>query len=149
MVGQLARDILSVSDSMRQPLGPDRIEQIYERWYGAKDGLAAEPGGWRRDGGRVPMRPWQHVKKRARPGEGHGLLDARPSLPGGRHGMLEEYVAELLHHGGRWPHPVPRYLGDTALTEKAAERLRSDPVPLLIFPGPEDEEPTNGNGVEK
>lgn len=118
VVGRLARDVLPGAKELGLNLGPDRVEQIFEAWH------AEAPSGWRGlDGqplkGMLP-RPWMTVQLEPKsPRQGAGLMDRRPYWPvGGRRASLVEFARELLIHGGKWPHGVPKYLGDDALTAK-------------------------------
>lgn len=132
LVALEAARTLSVVDSDGLALGPDRVRQIFNDWYRSA-GRAAS--GWKLPAHRAAPRPWTRVVLNAPPGGGHGLAELRPlSLSGrlGEEATLQDYIAELLRHGGRWPHATRRPHGDPHVTEKgwaewrAAPRLRAD-----------------------
>lgn len=133
LVGCVARDVLGRSDHDGRPLGPDRIEQIFEAWWNDPNGFSAEPGGWRSaDGTRAKVMPWSNVKVRSRNiKDGFGLIDRRPCwYPRGHEAgeaTDEELVSELLSNQGRWPHGLPKHYGDDALTGNAHESWAKAP----------------------
>lgn len=132
LIGIVARRVLGRTDSKGHPLGPDRVEQIFEAWRDDPEGFAREPGGWRANGIRLKMMPWEGRTARTRnPKDGLGLVDNRPHwYPRGvaaGEATDEELVAELLRNGGRWPHAHPRLLGDYALTQKMTKRWEAAP----------------------
>lgn len=132
LVGIVARSVLGRTDSKGQPLGPDRVEQIFEAWRDEPEGFARGPGGWRATGIRLKVMPWEGKITRTRnPEDGLGLVDNRPFwYPRGvaaGEATDEELVAELLRNGGRWPHAHPQRLGDYALTQRFQERWKVAP----------------------
>jgi hypothetical protein len=132
LIGLVARGVLGRADSKGQPLGPDRVEQIFEAWRDDPEGFAQEPGGWRSNGVRLNVMPWEGKTTRTRnPGAGLGLVDNRPHwYPRGySEGKAtdEELIAELLRNGGWWPHAHPHLWGDYALTPKQQARWEAAP----------------------
>lgn len=132
LIGIVARRVLGRTDSKGQPLGPDRVEQIFEAWRDDPEGFAREPGGWRSNGTRLKVMPWEGKATRPRnPKAGTGLVDNRPFwYPRGAaagEATDEELIAELLRNGGRWPHALPQPGGDPALTTKQRERWEAAP----------------------
>lgn len=103
-------------------LGPDSVVKLHKQWVASANGLAAEPGGWRRDGKQIPLRPWSSMKL-------DWLVERRPNG-----WSLKRLAAELMRNDGIWPHERPRYLGDPSETDlTASARARSTPVPKLEF----------------
>ena len=132
LIGIVARRVLGRTDSKGQPLGPDRIEQIFEAWRDDQEGFSQEPGGWRANGIRLKVMPWEGKTTRSRnPKAGFGLVDNRPFwYPRGvaaGEATDEDLVAELLRNGGWWPHARPQLWGDHALTPKQKERWEVAP----------------------
>lgn len=132
LVGIVARSVLGRADSKGQPLGPDRVEQIFEAWRDDPEGLVREPGGWRANGIRLKVMPWQGKTTRTRnPEDGLGLVDNRPHwYPRGYsqgEATDEELIAELLRNGGQWSHAHPHLWGDYALTKKVTKRWEDAP----------------------
>lgn len=134
VVGRVAAAVLGRTDSAGSALGPDRIEQIFKEWFGDPAGLSAEPGGWRRDGARIPIRPWAGVTV-------DYLRSMRPShIPGETAApTLAQLSAVLLRSGGRWPFEGKRYLGDPTPTAKAWEGIQTMPRMDYVDPDEPDE----------
>lgn len=132
LVGIVARRVLGRTDSKGQPLGPDRVEQIFEAWRDDPEGFAREPGGWRSNGVRLKVMPWEGTVTRSRNSKaGLGLVDNRPHwYPRGfaaGEATDVELIAELLRSGGCWPRARPYHYGDYALTQKQRERWEAAP----------------------
>lgn len=139
VVGRLAQLELGVIDSSGRALGPDRIEQIFERWW------RVQPGGWNGKGRLA--RPWLRVMLQPRStAHGAGLIDRRPHWyprgPDAGEPTMQELAAELLRRGGQWPHALPGDFapqGDDALTAKALlEWKRAPRIVAPEWPGDED-----------
>lgn len=114
-VGQLARSELNRPSSEGGDLGPDQIENIFERWF--KDQQEGSEGGFPLD------RPWNRYQV-------DWLRGSGPQYPRLTH---REIAKILMQNRGEWPNPeeLPGYIpehgdmgyvrGDPQLTKKAHE----------------------------
>jgi hypothetical protein len=102
-VGQAARTILGKVDHNDLPLGPDRIEQIYEGWRQMETARRKAAKQW-------PLGRRERYTKQS-------LLALRPG------GTQEEIALLLLKCGGKWPHERISGSGDMELTSRALAEL--------------------------
>lgn len=112
VVGLKARHILDRVDGNGVALGPDRIEQIFEKWFKQEKERRAAAHLW-------PLSErWRYTKE--------SLTDRRPDS----RLSIEDYAERLLKNGGQWDGPRP-FLpsGDLRLAPKAEETL--GPVPEI------------------
>lgn len=105
IVGLRARSILQRHDHEGMPLGPDRIEQIFEAWYSSEDSSRRRAGKW-------------PLFKRSR----YIRASLQETVPLAVTRLtIENVVDELLANGGRSPWSSPRYTGDLQLSPKEYE----------------------------
>jgi hypothetical protein len=105
IVGLRARKVLHRFDHDEKPLGPDRVEQIFESWFSTENAA-------RRGGGKWPL------LKRSR----YIRESLRETVPlEARRLSIEKVVDLLLENGGKSPWESPRYTGDLQLSPKEYE----------------------------
>jgi hypothetical protein len=106
IVGLRARKALHRFDHDEKPLGPDRVEQIFESWFSTENTV-------RRGASKWPL------LKRSR----YLRESLRERVPlEARRLSIEDVVDSLLANGGLSPWESPRYTGDLLLSPKESEK---------------------------
>jgi hypothetical protein len=102
LVGLRAAKAIQRFDHDEKPLGPDRVEQIFEDWFSTENAV-------RRGASKWPL------LKRSR----YLRESLRETVPlEARRLSIEHVVDLLLENGGQSPWSSPRYTGDLALSPK-------------------------------
>lgn len=106
LVGLRAAKAIQRGDHDDRPLGPDRVEQIFEAWFSAENAV-------RRGASKWPL------LKRSR----YLRESLRETVPlEARRLSIEKVVDLLLANGGQSPWESPRYTGDLVLSPKECEK---------------------------
>lgn len=106
IVGLRAAKTINRVDHDKKPLGPDRIEQIFEEWFSSEQTSRRLAGKW------PLLRRGRYIRE---------SLRARVPVEA-RRLSIEEVVDSLLNNGGLSPWSEPRYSGDRLLSPKEQEK---------------------------